>query len=412
MKYKIFIIFILAGLFIPLLALVSCNPKPEKLGGGGGKFPTNTPDPRKQDPPPKPGGGATDPNGEVIDPGSGAGNHPGGRATDPGSGAGNHPGGRATDPVGGATDPVGGATDPVGGATDPVGGTTTGPSGGATDPVGGATDPVGGTTTGPSGGATDPVGGATDPVGGAAAGNSGSGAANQQDEALKQNIINYLISSLIHQGIKDPLNTHNNATWNEGKQDYIISGATQFFGAIQYTDAQKQPKLYNTQDDESKTARREMYLGFDYFPPYIEAFGKLANKMVATQNVQMKTELTKMVDKIRQYARAFYFTAFNTLIKKQDKLMKLDLNDIKTLRTKLQSIRSASGYIDSKFIFPIEKDYRHNIEVGTAKHQLKTTATAEEIQKYLKDKFTPIESDFDNAINTANEIAGILNKIQ
>ncbi|UPA09770.1 hypothetical protein bhYOR_001076 (plasmid) [Borrelia nietonii YOR] len=34
MKYKIFIIFILTGLFIPLLALVSCNPKPEKLGGG------------------------------------------------------------------------------------------------------------------------------------------------------------------------------------------------------------------------------------------------------------------------------------------------------------------------------------------------------------------------------------------
>ncbi|UPA09783.1 hypothetical protein bhYOR_001089 (plasmid) [Borrelia nietonii YOR] len=38
MKYKIFIIFILTGLFIPLLALVSCNPKPEKLGGGGVKF--------------------------------------------------------------------------------------------------------------------------------------------------------------------------------------------------------------------------------------------------------------------------------------------------------------------------------------------------------------------------------------
>ncbi|UPA09782.1 hypothetical protein bhYOR_001088 (plasmid) [Borrelia nietonii YOR] len=217
---------------------------------------------------------------------------------------------------------------------------------------------------------------------------------------------------MIHQGIKDPFNTHNNATWNEGKQDYIISGATQFFGVIQYTDAKKQKKLYNTQDDESKTARREMYLGFSYFPPYIEAFGKLASKMVATQNVQMKTELANMVDKIREYARAFYLTTCNTIIKKQDKLMKLDLNDLKTLRTKLRAICSSHNNINSKFISSIYNDYHEDIKIGTAKHQLKTTATAEEIQKYLKDKFTPIESDFDNAINTANEIAGILNKIQ
>ncbi|AHH04541.1 Putative membrane spanning protein, partial (plasmid) [Borrelia nietonii YOR] len=192
-------------------------------------------------------------------------------------------------------------------------------------------------------------GGATDPVGGAAAGNSGSGAANQQDEALKQRIVNYLIG-FITPGIKQTINTHTNTTWNEGKQDYIISGANQFFGVIQYTDAKKQKKLYNTQDDESKTARREMYLGFDYIDLNIEAFGKLASKMVAAQNVQMKTELANMVDKIREYARAFYLTTCNTIINKQDKLMKLDLNDLKTLRTNLQAIRSSHNNINSKFI--------------------------------------------------------------
>ncbi|UPA09772.1 hypothetical protein bhYOR_001078 (plasmid) [Borrelia nietonii YOR] len=213
---------------------------------------------------------------------------------------------------------------------------------------------------------------------------------------------------MIHQGIKDTLSIHNNATWNESGEDYNISSATQFFGVIQYTDAQKQPKLYNTQDDESKAARHEMYLGFGYDDLDIKAFGKLANKMVATQNVQMKTELANMVDKIREYARAFYLTTCNTIINKQDKLMKLDLSDLQTLEDKMLTIHSANSNIREKFVFQIHKDYYNNIEIGTAKHTLQDNATAEEIQAYLNGKFTPIESDFDNAINTANEISRYL----
>ncbi|AHH04342.1 Putative membrane spanning protein, partial (plasmid) [Borrelia nietonii YOR] len=261
-----------------------------------------------------------------------------------------------------------------------------------------------------SGAGNHPGGRATDP--GSGAGNHpGGGAADQQDEALKQGIIDYLIGFIIP-AIKQTINTHTNTTWNEGGEDYIISGANQFFGAIQYTDAQKQPKLYNTQDDESKTARREMYLGFGYSPPHIEAFGKLANKMVATQNVQMKTDLENMVDKIRKYSKAYYLTTYNTLNDKQDKLMKLALSDLQILKERFSEIDSSNSDINSKFVYSIAKDCHEDIKIGTAKHQLKTTATAEEIQKYLKDKFDSAESDFDNAINTANEIAGILNKIQ
>ncbi len=155
-----------------------------------------------------------------------------------------------------------------------------------------------------------------------------------------------------------------------------------------------------------------MYLGFDYKKDYIKAFGALANKMVAAKNAQMKTELENMVDKIREYGRAFYFTAFNTLINKKDKLMKLDLSDLQTLEIKFEAIRSAYSNIFSTFVYSIYSDYDENIEIGTAKHTLQDNATAEEIQAYLKDKFTSNEPYFDKIIMEATDIADILNKIQ
>ncbi len=42
----------------------------------------------------------------------------------------------------------------------------------------------------------------------------------------------------MHQVIKDNINTHNDATWDEVAEDYNISGANQLFDVIQYTDAQ------------------------------------------------------------------------------------------------------------------------------------------------------------------------------
>ncbi|UCP01885.1 virulence associated lipoprotein (plasmid) [Borrelia hermsii] len=328
MKCKIFIICILTGLFIPLLALVSCNSEPEKTEGVklGAKSNANTLTPkpggltggglRKLDPPPKPGGGATD----------------------PGSSAGNHPGGGA-------------------------------------------------------------------------AGNSGSGAANQQDEAAKQHIVNHL-TALIVPSIKDNINIYNSITWNEAAETYDISGANQLFDVIEYDNAQSQKTKYNGNDDESKTTRREMYLGFGYNKNYIKAFGALANKIAATKNVQMKTELENMVKKIREYGTAYHLTAFNTLINKKDKLLKLDLSDLQILKARFDAIHPTEITILFTFKDTIYSDYELNIEVGTAKHTLQDNATAEEIQKYLKDKFTSVEPDFAKVIEEAPKIAGILNKIQ
>ncbi|AMR75853.1 CRASP family complement regulator-acquiring lipoprotein [Borrelia hermsii] len=325
MKYKIFIICILTGLFLPLLALVSCNSEPEKTEGVklGAKSNANTltpkPGPRKHDPP-KPG--KTDP----LKP-----DNPGGGA------AGNSSGG--------------------------------------------------------------------------AAGNSGSGAANQQDEAAKQHIVNHL-TALIVPSIKDNINIYNSITWNEAAEAYDISGANQLFDVIEYDNAQSQKTKYNGNDDESKTTRREMYLGFGYNKNYIKAFGALANKIAATKNVQMKTELENMVKKIREYGTAYHLTAFNTLINKKDKLLKLDLSDLQILKARFDAIHPTEITILFTFKDTIYSDYELNIEVGTAKHTLQDNATAEEIQKYLKDKFTSVEPDFAKVIEEAPKIAGILNKIQ
>ncbi|AHH14751.1 CRASP family complement regulator-acquiring lipoprotein, partial [Borrelia hermsii] len=144
----------------------------------------------------------------------------------------------------------------------------------------------------------------------------------------------------------------------------------------------------------------------------IEAFGKLASKMVAAQNVQIKTELENMIDKIREYGKAYHLTAYNTLINKQDKLMELDLSDLQTLKEKFKTINSTRDNIYSKFAYSIYINYHEDTEIGTAKHQLKTTATAEEIQAYLNGKFTSNESEFDKVIKEALDVAGILNKIQ
>ncbi|AHH13055.1 Putative membrane spanning protein (plasmid) [Borrelia hermsii YBT] len=329
MKYKIFIICILTGLFLPLLALISCNSEPEKTEGVklGAKLNANTltpkPGPHKHDP--LKSGGLTD---GLLKP-----DNPPPNPNNPGRGA---------------------------------------------------------------------------------AGNSGSGAANQQDEAEKQVIVNHLIT-LIVPSIKDNINIYNSTTWNEVTQAYDISSANQLFDVIEYDNAQSQKTKYNGNDDESKTTRREMYLAFDYKKNYIKAFGALANKMAATKNVQMKTELENMVKKIREYGTAYHLTAFNTLINKKDKLLKLDLSDLQILKARFDAIHPTERTIFFKFKDTIYSDYELNIEVGTAspkKNQLQTTATAEEIQKYLKDKFTSVEPDFDKVIEEAPKIAGILNKIQ
>ncbi|WP_025406989.1 virulence associated lipoprotein [Borrelia hermsii] len=253
-----------------------------------------------------------------------------------------------------------------------------------------------------------------DNPGGGAAGNS-SRAANQQDEAEKQVIVDKLKASIIVLGIKSNIDIHDSTTWDEDKQGYALKASYQLFGVIQYTNAQKQQKLYNLQDDESKTARREMYLGLDYNSKFIKPFGALANKMIAAKNVQMKTDLENMVDKIRKYAKAYYLTAYNTLIKKQDKLMELGLSALQTLKAKFDEINLADTKIFYGFTDSIYNDYKNDIEIGTAfpkKNQLQSTATPEEIQNYLNGKFTSVTSDLNKGIDTATDIADILNKIQ
>ncbi|AMR75854.1 CRASP family complement regulator-acquiring lipoprotein [Borrelia hermsii] len=234
---------------------------------------------------------------------------------------------------------------------------------------------------------------------------------NTQNEAEKQVIVDKLITSIIIPAIKTNIDIYNSTTWDETAEAYDISGANQLFDVIEYDNAQSQKTKYNGNDDESKTTRREMYLSLHYISSIIKAFGALANKMVAAKNAQMKTELENMVDKLRKQGKAFYFTAYNTLITKQDKLLKLDLSDLQTLKVKFDAINSANKKIYPAFVKPITNDYYKNIEIGTAKHTLQDNATAGEIQTYLKDKFNSAEPHFNTIINEATDIANILKKI-
>nr|WP_149028995.1 virulence associated lipoprotein [Borrelia hermsii] len=234
----------------------------------------------------------------------------------------------------------------------------------------------------------------------------------QQEKAAKQAIIDDLTAKA--QQVETELSTHKDTAWDETAQAYDISGADQLFDAIEYDNAQSQKTKYNGNDNESKKARREMYLAFAYKKDDIKAFGALANKMTAPgAPPEMKGTLEMIVDNMRQYARDFYLTAFDTLTSKKDRLMELTLSDLKILKTKFHILLASKTNLKSAADVIIG-DYNNDIEIGAAnpKHKLKTNATAEEIKKYLEDKKNIFTTDLNTVKNDVPKIITILNKIQ
>ncbi|UPA09766.1 hypothetical protein bhYOR_001071 (plasmid) [Borrelia nietonii YOR] len=235
----------------------------------------------------------------------------------------------------------------------------------------------------------------------------------QQEKAAKQAIIDDLTAKA--QQVETELNTHNDTAWDEAGEAYDISGANQLFDTIEYDNAQGQKTKYNVNNDESKAARREMYLAFAYEKDYIKTFGALANKMTAqAAPPEMKGILEKIVDKMRKYAKDSYLTAFNTLTSKKDKLMELTLSDLKILKTKFHILLASKTNLKSAADV-IKEDYDNDIEIGTVspnKNKIKTTATAEEIKQYLEDKKNSFIPDLNAVKKEVPEIITILNKIQ
>ncbi|UPA18941.1 virulence associated lipoprotein (plasmid) [Borrelia puertoricensis] len=225
----------------------------------------------------------------------------------------------------------------------------------------------------------------------------------------KQQIIDDIQNLL--QTVTSILKVHNDNAWNETAQGYNLSAANQLFSVIQHTPQGQAAKLYNTNDADSKTARREMYLAFEYNKDYIKAFGTLANKMAAnaTATPAMKTTLEGIVNGMREYVKAYYLQAFDTINNKKDELKKLSLDNLNTLHDKINAIQEAKTNIVNA-ADKIKEDYDKDIEVGkaTPKNKLRTTATATEIKDYLESKRGEFEKEINTIKQTANEIINIL----
>ncbi|AHF45556.1 virulence associated lipoprotein [Borrelia parkeri] len=229
-----------------------------------------------------------------------------------------------------------------------------------------------------------------------------------KEEAQKQQIVED-IQKLLPMATQI-LTTHNDNNWDENSQGYDLTAANQLFAVIQHTpQGQAGAILYNGNDADSKIARKEMYLAFEYNKDYIKAFGTLANKMAATATATpaIKTILEEIVNGMREYADAYYLKVFYTLNNKKDELKNLSLEKLQTLSNKINAIQEAKKNIINA-VNKIKADYDTDKEVGTATHKLKTTATATEIQNYLVSKQGTFVNDINTIKNTAAEILTIL----
>ncbi|ANF34352.1 hypothetical protein A7978_04390 (plasmid) [Borrelia turicatae] len=229
------------------------------------------------------------------------------------------------------------------------------------------------------------------------------------EEDQKQEIVNN-IKNLLPM-VTQILTTHNDNNWDENAQGYDLTAANQLFAVIQHTPQGQAGGaiLYNSNDADSKVARREMYLAFEYNKDYIKAFGTLANKMAATATATpaMKTILEGIVHGMREYADAYYLKAFYMLNNKKDELKNLSLDKLQTLLNKINAIQEAKTNIVNA-VNKIKEDYDTDKEVGTATHKLKTTATATEIKDYLESKQGTFVNDITTIKNTTAEILTIL----
>ncbi|BDU63322.1 hypothetical protein BOFE_08620 (plasmid) [Candidatus Borrelia fainii] len=230
-----------------------------------------------------------------------------------------------------------------------------------------------------------------------------------KEEAQKQQMVDDIKNLL--PTVTQVLTTQNDNNWDENAQGYNLFDPNQLFAVTQHTpQGQAVAKLYNANDEDSKAARREIYLAFEYNKDYIEAFGALANKMAAnaTATPAMKTTLEDILNSMREYANAYYLTAFYTLNNKKDEIEKLSLDTLKTLHNKVNEIQKAKTNIVNA-VNKIKEDYDTDKAIGkaTPQNKLKTTATATEIRDYLESKKGAFEPDFNIIKNTSNEIMNI-----
>ncbi|AHH11172.1 hypothetical protein bcCo53_001124 (plasmid) [Borrelia coriaceae] len=216
------------------------------------------------------------------------------------------------------------------------------------------------------------------------------------DEA-PHDLINNLINKHDHTNLI--LNTHNNDQWVEDSTQFGMQGTNQLFDVITTDD--------NTKYKDNKSARREVYLAFEYHKDAIKEFGIIANKLAdgalkgSAQDIQI---LKDVIKEIRQYAKNYFLTASTPLINKKDELASLNLSELKTLTNQFQIIEQNKQILKNGLI-KIKEDFNkdhNNIKTGNISNLINYL-----IHNYL--------DTFENASNTikdaCKEINSILSKI-
>ncbi|WP_434757060.1 virulence associated lipoprotein (plasmid) [Borrelia puertoricensis] len=234
-----------------------------------------------------------------------------------------------------------------------------------------------------------------------------------EEEAQKQQIVDDIKNLL--QTITPILRVHNDNTWDEDAQGYNLSGQGQIFSAIDHHITLPTGRVVSKGYvfDESKAARREVYLAFEYNKDYLNAFATIANKLVkyARGDYPTNEHVRKLVLSIREYAKAYYLQAFDTINNKKDELEKLSLENLNTLHNKINAIQEAKTNIVN-IAHKIKEDYDAKIKVGsgTLQSEVQTYAHSLAIYDYIASKIK--EGEFEKNLNTikqeANEIINIL----
>ncbi|ETZ17892.1 putative membrane spanning protein [Borrelia duttonii CR2A] len=225
--------------------------------------------------------------------------------------------------------------------------------------------------------------------------------------------------------VKAVLEKHNDPNWDDENKyshrvfyfDYIHDV---FSGVPHRVDDDGTEFLYNdaTAGDrakESKAARREVYLAFDYFYNFIWVFGGFARKLIGTSELvtKNKAKLKDLLKKMRDCAKAYYIDAHDTLQKKLGSLESLSGSDVKSLYDNLDKLETARLTLIADVVLPLRNKYSITGEYLANKNSIiPANITADDIETYWNTLSSKFNDDCNEIVRLGGEIKGILDNIK
>ncbi|WP_318250789.1 virulence associated lipoprotein [Borrelia duttonii] len=219
--------------------------------------------------------------------------------------------------------------------------------------------------------------------------------------------------------VKKVLDDHNNANWN-GEQGADFVDIMFVFGKVPHKVDGVTEVLYNdaaaTGDvaAEGKAARKEVYLALNYYSSFISDFGTVFKKFVNTAALvtKYKNELKEFFGNIRDFAKAYYIDAHDTLQKKLNKLDSLSLDEARFLSSKLGELETRRLKLISGVIAEVRSDLNNSSPGAGGVHLKGNATTPEQIKTYWESKSATFNDDCAEIVKISGEIKNILDNIQ